>query len=617
MTESDYGFFIQSLAIKGPGKADAELLFTDGLNVVAGASDTGKSYALSCIDYAFGASRPPRRIQASAGYDTVIVSIISRNTKDRITIERGLVGGDVKLSRFAPSGSLLQEGVISAKHSPDDPNTISGVLLELSLLWGKLVRTNKQGKRRPLSFRDVAFLCLVEEGRIIEERPPHLSGSFTEKTLEGEVFRQLVTGRESGEVFSSRTKKQAATVAAQLDLIRIIIAESEAKIAGLGVNVTTLESELTALENARSTTLAEYESSRVEISGLESTFVQRDRELREVQSRQQVVIGLTNRFRLLERHYQADIMRLHAIEESGSLLESLPSRPCPVCGAPPNQHTPNEAFNPADVQIGARAEGNKIGKLRDDLGQVLEEMRIEATELQTREQRAMIELNLSQSRIDGELMPRVKESAETLRAQNIRRDLLLQAKSAIEQLNQFREHEAEFVGPGENSSTSSTDVVTAPTTAEVDSFATAVEALLTAWKYPDLGRVVFSEEEQDLVIAGQPRTGHGKGVRALTCAAYIVGLLRHCRSTHLPHPSVVVLDSPLLAYREPDTSDAETQRLLQSGVKEAFYLSLAAGDALGQVIVFENEDAPVNLNHPFTRIHFTKSASGRYGLFPR
>jgi len=88
--------------------------------------------------------------------------------------------------------------------------------------------------------------------------------------------------------------------------------------------------------------------------------------------------------------------------------------------------------------------------------------------------------------------------------------------------------------------------------------------------------VVFSEDDQDLVISGQPRISHGKGVRALTCSAFVLGLLIHRRAKQLPHPSVVLLDSPLVAYREPDSpSDAEDQQLRKAGVKEAFYRSLA------------------------------------------
>ena len=163
----------------------------------------------------------------------------------------------------------------------------------------------------------------------------------------------------------------------------------------------------------------------------------------------------------------------------------------------------------------------------------------------------------------------------------------------------------------------STRVDTMATTSEMERFSSSVQELLEAWKFPGIGRGSFSEKDQDLVISGQPRISHGKGVRALTCSAFIVGLLRHCLTEKIPHPAVVLLDSPLVAYREPDSdaSFAEDEQLRMAGVKDAFYRSLAGGDALGQVIVFENEDPPDDIKGAFTRIHFSKTSVGRYGLF--
>ena len=60
---------------------------------------------------------------------------------------------------------------------------------------------------------------------------------------------------------------------------------------------------------------------------------------------------------------------------------------------------------------------------------------------------------------------------------------------------------------------------------------------------------------------------------------------------------------------------AEDQQLRMAGVKEAFYCSPATGDAKEQVIVFENEDPPENMEGPFHRIHFSKRSAGRCGLF--
>ena len=615
----DLGFFIESLTLKGPARADAQLTFADGLNVVSGASDTGKSYALSCIDFAFGASSPPSPIPEAAGYEAVVLAVISRRNKERFVFERGLAGGDIKFTKFDSHGVSLGETLVGARHSPNDPNTLSGILLELSGLYGKQVRTNKQGKRRTLSFRDVAFLSVVDEERIIAKRPPQLSGSPIEKTVESEAFRLLVTGSDSGVVHSVVPSKQGAGVEAKLELLGSMITEAETRFSAMGVNRGTVDAELASIESAKTAAIAEYERSRLEVASLEASLAEHAQTMRQARARQQVVNGLTKRFTLLDEHYQADTARLHAIEESGKLLETLPSKECPVCGAAPDNHSPSEQFRPDEVEVGARAEAVKIGELRRDLRKVLEELETENSGLEFRAEHASDNLERIQSTIENELMPRVKESAAVLQSQDSRRDLLIQAKNILDQLYQLRVHASELEEASAAPTPTTPVIATRASTGEMETFAEAVQELLEAWKYPGVGRVVFSEDDQDLVISGQPRISHGKGVRALTCSAFVVGLLRHCRSKQLPHPSVVLLDSPLVAYREPDsnTDGAEDQQLRMAGVKEAFYRSLADGDAKGQVIVFENEDPPANMGGTFTRTHFSRSASGRYGLFAK
>jgi hypothetical protein len=616
---SDSGFFIASLTLKGPAKADARLTFNDGLNVVSGASDTGKSYSLSCIDYAFGASSPPNPIPQAAGYDAVALSVIIRKSKERFVFERGLAGGDVKLTRFSAQGALIGETIISAKHSPTDPNTLSGILLGLTDLYGKQIRTNKKGDRRNISFRDVAYLAVVDEERIIARRPPQLSANRVQNTAQSETFRLLVSGEESGVVHSRTPPKQAIGVAAKLELIRSMLTDAEARFSSTGVNRDTVDSELASLESVRTGALAEYERARLAVASLEVNLAEQAQAMRQARSRQQIVGGLAKRFTLLDAHYLADIQRLHAIEESGKLLQVLPSKECPVCGAAPGQHSPSEEYRPDEVELSARAEAVKIGELRRDLGKVLEELDAENSELEERAEHAKQELAKIQAAVENELMPRVKESAAILQAQEARRDLLIQAKNILSQVDQFTGYASKLEDVEAQPAVTATTISSRPTTGEMDEFAASVQDLLAAWNYPGAERVVFSEDDQDLVISGQARISHGKGVRALTCSAFIVGLLRHCQAKQLPHPSVVLLDSPLVAYREPDsdTDSAEDQEIRAAGVKEAFYRSLASGDAKGQVIVFENEDPPDNMEGTFIRIHFSKSSVGRYGLFPK
>ncbi len=130
-----------------------------------------------------------------------------------------------------------------------------------------------------------------------------------------------------------------------------------------------------------------------------------------------------------------------------------------------------------------------------------------------------------------------------------------------------------------------------------------------------LTRVTFSDEKLDLVISGKERGSEGKGFRAIAYAAYIIGLLDYCvdADVKLPHPGLVVLDSPLVTYKRRDTTPGEA---IPDDVITAFYVGLANTPATKQVIILENNDPPEQLQAQMQYIHFSRSDVGRYGFFP-
>lgn len=148
----------------------------------------------------------------------------------------------------------------------------------------------------------------------------------------------------------------------------------------------------------------------------------------------------------------------------------------------------------------------------------------------------------------------------------------------------------------------------------LDEFAQEIQQILEDWDYPDASRVFFDEAKRDIQISGQERGSTGKGLRAITHAAFTIALMQFCRDRNLPHPGFVVLDSPLLAYWKPEGEDDD---LRGTALKENFYQYLLGMSKENQVIIIENEHPPdfVQKSAPVTV--FTKNADvGRYGFFP-
>jgi hypothetical protein len=146
---------------------------------------------------------------------------------------------------------------------------------------------------------------------------------------------------------------------------------------------------------------------------------------------------------------------------------------------------------------------------------------------------------------------------------------------------------------------------------------------LEAWHFPNAEKAQFDIQTNDITIAGKRRSANGKGVRAILHAAFNVAVLIYCRDKGLPHPGFLVLDTPLLTYREPLTSkygelSADEEEIKKSNLATHFYHHLASLKDMAQIIVIENSDPP-EVIYPFARIETFSGrlGLGRYGLFPK
>lgn len=610
---SDYGFHIRRLALTGPGLEPAEVEFTPGLNVISGPSDTGKTFILQCIDYLLGARSRPDELPEAEDYDKVALELYALSDGSRYVLERALRGGDIALTR--PDRSTEQ---LRGQHAAGRTDTVSYLLLQLSELPDKRIRTNGRGETRDLSFRDVAHLAIVSEQDVIRESSPVHASSGYQKTASRSVFRLLLSGEDDSAVVAlekpsiSRARVEAKTDVLQsmLDQLRDQIAERpiDGDIASLLDHLNRLDTSYQSIEED----LSESGSAMADVEERRRTVWSR---LREIQGRLDVLSGLAERFALLAKQYLSDLRRLDAIAEAGSRLGDIGVERCPVCGALPEHHDQEHVDSPVGPDVvteSATAEANRIRSLMADLDTTRQEVATERDLLLSEQERLQDELAEVTTTIKEELRPRAQESAVKLREaasnrQQFQRSLeLLERVQAIEA--QIQDVQAEEVASARQ------EFASLPTSA-AEEFAQEVQARLAAWNFPGLDRVTFSDTEWDVVISGRPRTSHGKGVRAVTHAAFTTGLLRYCASRRKPHPGFVLIDSPLVVYREPDP-DGVT---LDASVKSAFFADLASSFLAEQVILLENDEPPdeVLASSNVNMVRFTKRDEGRYGFIPR
>lgn len=608
-----FGFIIRRLALVGSGKASAEIIFERGLNVIAGPSDSGKSFIVQCLDYALGSGSPPKHILEAEGYETVVVDLEANDDGRIYSLQRSLRGGDVLCKSEGRA-----ERVLAAKHQAGKEDTVSQFLLDLSGLGTKRVRTNEQGKTRPLSFRDIARLVIIDEEDVIKEDSPILSGQHITKTAESGVFRLLLTGTDDSSIVAKEDPKLTkGRQTGRVELLQDLLIASRARVAELGEFGSLIEEReaLTRVEGSVQTALVERNSAQAAAVPLQVNRNAAWTKLKEVESKLAVQSELKVRFDLLGQQYNSDLRRLDAIAEAGSRLNGLAQERCPMCGArAEHQHHehPKLGQAPEDVYQACKAEAAKTSKLLHDLLATQAANAADVRRLQSERDSREAEFATLSLELKDVMEHQVDAASKKVDDLRLRAEI---ARKAIEQLERIQELDELLVEANRPNSKPKSDLAgAAASTAQASSFSKQVGALLRAWHFPNLDSVSFSEGDQDIVISGRARKTHGKGVRAITRAAFNLALLRLCIDDERPFPNFVLIDSPLLVYEEPDAGDLP----LTNDIKQNFWENVKSSFVDAQVIIIENShQLPTDGKLRSVKIElFTGNDQGRKGFIP-
>lgn len=612
------GFQLRHVKITGQGVEPAEISFGPGLNVVSGASDTGKSYLVEIIDFMLGGGTPPRPIPESRGYDTACLSIAAHDGR-AFDLTRALDGGDFKLTETGEDGTA-RPVILGARHSARSEKNISTFLLRLIGFDGKRVRKNAHNEVQNLSFRNLAHLVLVDEEAIIKKGSPLYSGESTQRTAQAGVFKLLLTGQDDGALIAAKKPAIArAELEAQAALLDQILSDYDRELSEQTQDSSELGAQLERLDAAiaQSVQALEFERSAFEDQERRRHAGWRARD--DILMRQAEIDGLLGRFSLLDQHYRSDLDRLEAVSEAGFFFVALDVGRCPLCGAPAGDHRHDGGLHDGDIvalRAACESELAKIRRLQIELTHAVDDLNAERGLLEGRLEAARMAFRSADTLIRQTLAPALSAA----RAEHTRlldgRAQVRQALALAERIADLRRKRAD-VEAALGAKGRSADERPGLPPASLQAFCASVEELLTAWHFPHEKPVYFDERGQDLVLGARRRGEQGKGLRALTHAAFSIGLQETCRRLRLPTVGFVALDSPLVTFREAEVEEAGLDPQTRLQVKHAFYRDLATRIRTDQVIIVENEDPEFALRQAIVSHIFTKRIdSGRAGFFP-
>jgi len=617
------GIRLRHLVFTGPNVEPAELEFGDGLNIVFGASNTGKSFASKAILFVLGASTKLPETQEIAAYDGVWLGITLAD-QGEFTLYRATRGGHLKLYPGLIKGAPNGKGaVLRQAHDHKRIDTVSHRLLEAIGLANKWVVRDGNGKKDSLSIRLLSKYAVVGEQDIMSETSPvYLSGSPPERTFEQNLFKLLLTGSDDSAAVTvpNETERKAAK-AAKIELVDELLAQLDAEFGEEPRDKKETDEQLERLDQSADGLLARLQSAQSELDGLvveRRATVDRSRELQERAGELEVTL---QRFAKLKAVYSSDLDRLHSIEEGGFVLAAMAGRDCPVCGAPPDAQKHNHAADEISMaHTAAAAEARKIEREQRELAHVVASLEAEAVGLCKTIDKLKADTEWLDDAIQG-LRPQEASLRESYETYNSKRTEILKVLDLYERREKLAARRAE-IGAVPTKREGEPPPV-GPDSTTVFDFGETVKAVLKAWKFPDADKVQFDGKANDITVGGKSRAANGKGVRAVLHAAFNVAVIVHCIDNNLPHPGFLVLDTPLLTYREPlkskygDLSQDEAE-LKATPLAEHFYKYLASLAQHVQVIVIENSDPPSAIDGMARIETFTgNQGNGRAGLLAR
>ncbi|MFW6641862.1 hypothetical protein ACOALZ_17710 [Nocardiopsis algeriensis] len=602
------------LTYAGPGKPSAQIVFGPELTTIYGASDTGKTFIVRSIEYMLGGAKL-EMVPETEGYTQILLGLLLPDGSP-LTLVRRPGTNSTHLHR-EDIRSLIQrppDAIVNSVHNVRSKNSLSVHLMRAMGLDEVLIRKNEAGGTRSLTLTDLVHLSVVNEDRMIAMPSPVLrTGTATTRTAETSVMRFLLTGEGDSPTDAGPNAGQRRVNKGQINLLDQLVIDLSQK----------LESDETECELKdrlmRIKTAINTQSSALRIAddGHREAIRKRmthARKLAELDERLAEVSDLLGRFSLLENQYRSDLERLVMINEAGSILGYFRVGTCVFCGAKPeHQHPGHNQHETTQLHIAVQAEAEKTTGLLTDLLPTIADLASEQEEVAQSWQTTKDDLEALDELIteaESQLVPLREGLQELLDARSaVERGLELHARIA-----ELEDKRSRIDGEGAVPATRPAEYIGASV---VNDFDSVLQRTLSNWEVPGVDNAGYDQYNAEVWAGGRTRASRGKGVRSVLHSAFTTSLARHCIERDLPHLGFVILDSPVVTYRQPLKSTPEDPDIpdvrITSTVVERFYEDMLAFP--GQAVIIENGDPPLGVLSEATTYSFT-AADGRPGFLP-
>lgn len=607
---------LTKLILAGENKKDAIINFKGGLNVIAGASDTGKSFAFECIDFALGSSSNPKTVPEMKGYRSVFLEIEDIGQEEIFTLKRNF-SEDEKNEIFIYYSNYQEKDAaevekLSVTHNAK--KSLSKKLLNCCDCTYKYVMKNTKGDTRAFTFRSFSPLIMINELRITARHSPiyHTdSRGSTFATPARTAFKTVISGidykkeekKENTEIIKAKLKGKIEQLSQIIDEIRIENNELIKDTEDINTEKSIEIIELNKFIKEKSEEIKKYE--------LDYKEIQTEIEIKNTELKH--LLNNNNKFVLLKKNYLSDLERLEFIYDAFDLTQQLVEVECPICHSPMKV---NEMEKSDDYYEALATEKIKIEVQLAELDETIKDL---SDEIISKKQRISKLENYKEEitdNLNNNLGPivaeKVKKVQELMDAQE-RINLITRNEKRINKYNtEISKWQEKIDSTGQEKRKKIEDLPEAYT----NELCKEIKFLLQGCDFIGKeGKIKYNNATEDVEVGEKEKASYGKGARAIINSTFLIGIMNYCYKRNLCHPGIVVLDSPLTTYKEKDKKDGDDETITK-GTKEKFYEMLAE-QKNGQIIIFDNEEPSSIVKTKINYLHFSgDSTVGRKGLIP-
>lgn len=570
-------FYIKEIIASGKDKTTSRVSLNPGLNIICGASDTGKSAILKSIKFLMGGPKPFGK---------------KKNGYDNFTVTLQTLQGTISLTRKVGKNVIFVnsevKGISSGDYDVKFDTTKGNSRPVIQSLWLKLlginqdvqVLYNKDGVRKHLTMLRILRSFYLNEDDIDD---PHSIITPEKQNTEKVYFLSSLLYLIAGNDFSEHDEQDSDKISAakrgaikdfahnrimEWSQQREILEETLHNLDEINV-----EEEMDKAIDRLNEVEESLNNALTELSAIVSAIT----ECQDKASEHSLVL---NRYQALKTQYSSDIKRLTFIAEGEKLRANIPkTENCPYCD------TPIKRMPSINYTESAKKELSRI--IIQMQGLEKSEVHINAELFDIKEQ--ILNLETKRSELQGLIADKLNPETNSLKEKIRQYKQYIELKKTYSLIQEFsKKLEDAVVLETEKKDSDTLKSVYKPREHFPDNFAIDItnyaNQIFTECHYRGFNTTGFDMGKFDLLVNGDFKAdSHGKGYHSFINTVAGLSLRQYFIEKAKYNPGLFIVDTPLHGFDEGVREDDK-----ESMKFNLFQYFINHCDA-GQTIIVENK----------------------------